>query len=87
MMGRILNYRRSRHRTYARQYIAVAEGISTRDDAAKLVGKKVVWSSSGKHPKTILGTIAAVHGNKGAIRVAMKRGLPGQAIGSKIEIK
>jgi ribosomal protein L35AE/L33A len=72
---------------YSRQCIVVAEGISNKAAAEKLLGKKVVWKSLGKHAKTISGRITAPHGNKGSVRVAMQRGLPGQAIGSTVEIK
>lgn len=87
MIGRILNYRRSRHRTRLSQYIVVVEGVSNREEAANLVGRKVVWRSAGKRAKIISGKIAALHGNKGGLRVLMQRGLPGQAIGSAVEIK
>ncbi len=37
--------------------------------------------------KKIMGKVAAPHGNKGVLRVIFERGLPGQAIGTKVEIK
>ncbi len=84
LIGRIINYRRSRHAQYKRQYVVVSEGISSRGAAAKLVGKTVAWKSPAG--KKITGKITAPHGNRGAVRVLLERGLPGQALGTLVEI-
>ncbi len=84
MEGVIKNFRRGRHRTSHNQMIVCVAGINSREEAQKLVGKSVEWKSPGK--KTIPGTIAAPHGNKGALRVVFERGMPGQAIGTKVKI-
>jgi len=84
LIGRIINYRRSRHSQYEKQYVVSVEGISSRADAAKLVGKTVVWKSPGK--RKIIGKVSAAHGSKGGVRAGMERGLPGQAIGTGVEI-
>jgi large subunit ribosomal protein L35Ae len=78
------NYRRSRHAMKGNHVILIADGVKTRTEAEKLKGKEVVYVTSGK--KTIKGRIAAAHGNKGAVRAIFERGLPGQAIGTKVEI-
>ena len=86
MEGVIVNFRGSRRTRMTRptHLIIQAKGITTRDQAKKLVEKKIVWKSPGD--KQISGKIASVHGNKGAIRAIFERGLPGQAIGTKVEI-
>ncbi len=83
MQATIINYRRSRKTTYNNQMIIKAKGMDTREKAEKLIGKKVVYNT-GK--KEITGKISAVHGNKGALRALFETGMPGQAIGRKIEI-
>jgi len=65
--------------------IVVVEGVNSREDAEKLVGKKVTWKSPAN--KTINGKVASAHGNKGAVRVIFETGMPGQAIGTKVTIE
>lgn len=84
MKGRIVNYRRSVHRTKGNQVIVQATGISSKEEAAKLVGKKVTWNT-GKRP--LEGEIAAAHGNSGALRARFSTGLPGQCIGKEVTIQ
>jgi len=51
-----------------------------------LLGKKVAWTSPGKNNTTITGTISALHGGNGAVRVIFERGMPGQSIGQQVDI-
>ena len=67
------------------QMIVRAEGSETKESAEKLVGKTIVWTSSAG--KTITGKISAVHGSKGAVRVIFEKGMPGQAIGTQVNIE
>ncbi len=67
------------------QMIVRVESVSSKDDAKKLMDKKVVWKTqSGKEME---GTITNIHGNNGAVRVQFSKGLPGQAVGKKVLIK
>lgn len=85
MEGIIANFRRGRHRQKDRQMIIKVEGITSKEKANELTGKKIVWKSpSGKEIK---GRISSAHGNKGAMRVIFEKGMPGQAIGSKVNIE
>ena len=86
MEGLILNFRRSRHRTYGNQMIINVSGIDNKEKAAKLVGKTVSWTAPGKEKKEIKGKISAAHGNKGVLRVLFERGMPGQSIGNTVKI-
>ena len=63
--------------------ILVADGIN-KEKAAALVGKKVSWKSPAG--KEIKGEVRATHGSKGAVRALFETGMPGQAIGTKVEI-
>jgi large subunit ribosomal protein L35Ae len=84
MEGVIKNFRRSRHRQTMNQMIILVEHSDSKDMAAKIVGKKVTWTSPAG--KEIKGEIRAPHGNKGAVRVLFETGMPGQAIGQKVAI-
>jgi large subunit ribosomal protein L35Ae len=85
MIGIIVNYRRGRKTYTPKHYIIEVEGVKDRKKAASLVGKAVSWKSSSG--KVLNGKIAAAHGNKGVVRAIFEVGLPGQAIGTKVEIK
>ena len=86
MKGLILQFRRGRRTYTPRHFLIEVTGTDSREKAVKLVGKEVAWKSPGKESKVISGKIAAAHGNKGVIRAIFERGLPGQAIGTDVEI-
>ncbi len=84
MQGTIVNFRMARHHQNDMQMIILANGISKKDKAKELIGKTAVWKSPAG--KEIKGKVTALHGNKAALRVLFEKGMPGQAIGQKIEI-
>lgn len=80
-----MNYRGGVNTQNTHQMILEVEGVSTKDDAEKLAGKAVEWTTpSGKK---IVGKVTKPHGNKGAVRVRFEKGLPGQALGTEVEVK
>jgi len=84
MEGIIVNYRGSQKTQKNNQMIITVPELDNRKKAEKLISKEVVWTSpSGKKIK---GEIRAVHGNKGALRVKFEKGMPGQAIGTKVNL-
>jgi len=87
MEGVVVNIRRGRHTVYNNQVIIKVEGIDSREKAQELVGKEVVWKSPGKKGKELKGVITAAHGNKGYVRARFEKGIPGQMIGERVEIK
>lgn len=85
MKGIVINFRRGRHTYTPRHFIIQVEGVDNKEKAEKLKRKEVIWvSPSGKQIK---GKIASAHGNKGNVRVIFERGLPGQAVGTEVEVK
>lgn len=85
MKGRVVNYRGGVNTQRANQMIISPEKSSSKEEAAKLLGKKVEWKTpSGK---ILVGKISRVHGRKGEVVARFKKGLPGQALGTEIEIK
>ncbi len=84
MKAVIENYRRGRHTEYGNQFIVRMDACDSREKATAYVGKAVKWTTpSGK---VIAGKVASSHGNGGALRVVMEKGLPGQAVGTELEI-
>lgn len=84
MQGTIVNFRRGKHTQKDSHMIIAISSIDSKEKARKLVGKEVIYNT-GK--KDIKGKVASSHGNSGAIRVIFETGMPGQAVGKKVEIK
>ena len=53
------------------------------NDDLHLVGKDILWKSPAS--KEIKGKISSIHGNTGSVRVIFEKGMPGQAIGTKVK--
>ena len=84
MQGVIVSFRRGRETQYGNQMIIHITGITSRDKALALVGKNVSWKTpSGK---VISGMVRHAHGNKGCVRAFFERGMPGQSLGTVIEV-
>ena len=85
MEGLVLNFRGGKHTKYDNHMIVRVEGFDDREASKKLISKEVVWKSPAG--KEIKGKIANLHGNKGAVRVIFEKGMPGQAIGTKVKVE
>lgn len=83
MKGIVVQFRRGRHRIHEKHYL-LDLGAASREEAKKLAGKHVIWTSPAG--KVIKGTISDAHGNKGLVRAIFESGLPGQAITTAIEL-
>jgi large subunit ribosomal protein L35Ae len=85
MEGRIIQFRRGRKTIIERHFLIEIKGISNKKEAEKLVGKEVEWTSPAG--KKIKGKISAPHGIHGVVRAIFERGLPGQAVTTKVEVE
>jgi len=85
MKGIVIQFRRGSRTYRPRHFLIAIESIKNRKDAAKVIGKEVEWKSPAGRP--IKGVIKSAHGNKGIVRAIFEKGLPGQAITTKVEIK
>ncbi len=86
MKAKVIQFRRGRKNYTPRHFLIEIEESNSREDASKFVGKNVVWTSNGKDAKKINGKVSSAHGNKGVVRAIFEKGLPGQAIGTDVEI-
>jgi large subunit ribosomal protein L35Ae len=82
----IVNYRRGRKTQKPNQMVILIPSYD-KEKATSLVGKTAVYTCEGKDKKQITGKVTSLHGNKGALRVLFETGMPGQAIGQKLEVK
>ncbi len=85
MEGSVVNYRKGRHTQNTSQAVIKIESINKKEAAGELKGKKVIWKSP--RGKELIGRIFKAHGNKGAVLAKFDKGLPGQAIGTKVKIE
>jgi len=51
--------------------------------AGQLIGRKVVWK---KGKNKLIGKIVSLHGKKGVVRAKFRKGVPGQALGTTVEL-
>jgi large subunit ribosomal protein L35Ae len=83
VQGRITNYRTGIREQTSNECLIEFENVTSAGLASKLVGQKVAW----KNGKTkLIGKIRGPHGKNGMVRVRFTRGVPGQAIGSIVEL-
>ena len=85
MEGKVIQFRRGRHVINEKHFLIEVDGVDSRDKAKKLAGKDVVWKSPAG--REIKGKVSDAHGNRGVIRAIFEKGLPGQAITTKVQIK
>jgi large subunit ribosomal protein L35Ae len=83
--AKVIQFRRGRHIIHERHFLIEIEGSKNKEDAKKFIGKEVEWKSPAG--KIIKGKISSAHGNKGVVRAIFEKGLPGQAVATKVEVK
>lgn len=82
--GRITNYRTGPKEQTSNECLIEFENVTSVALASKLVGQKVTWKNGTSE---LIGKIRGPHGKNGMVRVRFVRGVPGQAIGSIVELK
>jgi len=81
--GRIVNYRTGPKSQTSKECLVEFETVNSLALAGKLVGQSVSWKNgSGK----MTGKIRGAHGKNGMVRVRFPHGVPGQAIGTIVEL-
>ncbi|MGC8895724.1 MAG: 50S ribosomal protein L35ae [Candidatus Bathyarchaeia archaeon] len=83
VQGIIVNYRLGPRNQKPKECIVQFTHVKSLSEAGRLMGRKVAWKN-GKNK--FVGKIVALHGKKGLVRVRFRRGLPGQALGTRVEL-
>ena len=83
--GKVVQFRRGRKTIHERHFLIEIEGVGSRADAEKFVGKAVEWKSPAG--KVINGKVSGAHGNKGVVRAIFEKGLPGQAVTMEVNVE
>ena len=86
MKATVIQFRQGRKTQKPKHFLIEIPECDSREKAKKYKGKAVEWKSPGKLAKVIKGKIAAAHGNNGVVRAIFEIGLPGQAIGTEVNI-
>ncbi len=81
--GRITNYRIGIRTQSSRECLIKFNGVDSPAQAGPLIGQRVVWKSKNK---TLVGKIAGFHGKSGTVKAKFKKGVPGQALGTTVEL-
>lgn len=80
LVGVIINYRIP----YTKEAIIRVPEIMDKKQAAKLVGKKVMWKNGSKVKH--YGKVTGLHGSSGAIKAKFRIPLPPESLARAVEI-
>jgi ribosomal protein L35AE/L33A len=83
VFGRITNYKTGPNTQASKVCLIEFKGIDSAGLAGKLVGQKVTWKNQ---TVSMIGRVTGAHGRNGMVQVRFKHGVPGQAIGSIVEL-
>jgi large subunit ribosomal protein L35Ae len=81
--GTIVNYRVGIRTQMPKWCLVQIIGENSVSKAGQLVGRKMILKL-GKN--SFIGRIVSLHGKKGVVTVKFRRGVPGDAIGAKVEL-
>jgi ribosomal protein L35AE/L33A len=81
--GRITNYRVGPNSQQTKECLIAFDNITSVALGGKLLGQKVIWKN-GKNKFT--GKVVGMHGKNGMVRVKFANPVPGQALGTIVEL-
>jgi len=81
--ARIVNYRLGIRTQYSRECLIKVSNVNSAAQVGALIGQKVVWKGEKKR---LVGKIIGFHGNSGVAKVKFRKGVPGQEIGTTVEL-
>ena len=81
--GTILNYRIGIGTQNPKECLIQFAHIISASLACQLINKKVVWKQGDSK---LIGKIVGSHGKKGVVKVKFQKGVPGQALGTTVEL-
>ena len=83
IQGIIVNYRVGPKTQRFKECIIQFPHVNSVSEASRLIGRKVAWKNG---ENKIIGKIVDLHGRKGLVRARFRKGLPGQALGTTVEL-
>jgi len=83
LKGLIISYRKGPKTQKPKECLLKFPHITSPSEASSLIGRKVAWPI---RDRKCIGKIVALHGRKGIVRARFRKGVPGEALGSLVEI-
>jgi len=83
IQGVIVNYRVGPKTQRSKECIIQFPHVNSVSEASRLIGRKVVWNNG---QTKIIGKIVDLHGKKGLVRARFRKGLPGLALGTTVQL-
>jgi large subunit ribosomal protein L35Ae len=83
IQGTIVNYHVGIRTQMSKECLIQFVKTDSVSEAGKLIGRKVVWKEGNSK---IVGKIVGLHGKKGIVRARFRKGVPGHALGTNVEI-
>jgi len=83
IIGVIVNYVKGPRTQRPKEYLLKFPTVKSVNEASQLIGRKVAWPV-GK--RKCVGKIVSLHGNKCLVRARFRKGVPGEALGTFVEI-
>jgi large subunit ribosomal protein L35Ae len=81
--GTIVNYRIGIKTQKPKECLIQFAHVNSASLAGQLINRKVVWKQGDRK---LIGKIAGSHGKKGVVKVKFQKGVPGQALGTTVEL-
>jgi len=78
-----MNYHIGIRTQSSRECLIQFANVDSAAQAGHLLGQKVVWKGENKK---FIGKIVGFHGKNGVVKVRFKKGVPGQALGTTVEL-
>ncbi len=66
-----------------KEYLIQFSNVKSVSEAGQLIGRKVAWPLG---ERKCIGKIVSLHGKNGLVKACFRKGVPGQALGSPVEI-
>ncbi|MDH5391174.1 MAG: 50S ribosomal protein L35ae [Candidatus Bathyarchaeota archaeon] len=83
LIGFVVSYRTGPKTQRSKECVLKFPHAKSSSEAARLIGGKVAWPVG---ERKIRGKIVALHGKRGLVRVRFRRGVSGEALGTRVEI-
>jgi len=83
VVGRIMNYRIGIRTQMSSECLIQFAQAGSVAKAGQFIGRRVVWKGVNKKHT---GRIVGFHGRNGVVRARFKKGVPGQALGTTVEL-
>ena len=81
--GTIVNYRIGIRKQNPKECLIKFAHVNSTSLADQLIKRKVVWKQGDSK---FNGKIVGFHGNNGVVKVKFQKAVPGQALGTKVEL-